>query len=164
MKKRDAAFCEEYLIDLSPKNAAIRAGFAPSTARDAWKWLDENNDRLKPAVRARIDELLAERSRRTGISADRVIRELARLAFANPGDVIDMRNGGVQVGADDDDMAAIAAVRVKKGADFEEREVRMCDKARALELLGKHLGIFADRVRLEGAVPVIIDDSGGGDA
>ena len=164
MKKRDAAFCEEYLIDLSPKNAAIRAGFAPSTARDAWKWLDENNDRLKPAVRARIDELLAERSRRTGISADRVIRELARLAFANPGDVIDMRNGGVQVGADDDDMAAIAAVRVKKGADFEEREVRMCDKARALELLGTHLGIFADRVRLEGAVPVIIDDSGGGDA
>lgn len=164
MNAREKMFCEEYLIDLCPLQAALRAGYALATAKSANQWLNENHDHYKPAVCARIEQLKAERSVRTGISADRVIRELARLAFANPGDVIDMRNGGVQVGADDDDMAAIAAVRVKKGADFEEREVRMCDKARALELLGKHLGLFADRVRLEGAVPVIIDDTGDGDA
>ena len=46
---------------------------------------------------------------------------------------------------------------------FTEREVRMCDKVRALELLGKHLGMFTDNVRVDGAVPVIIDDVGAGD-
>lgn len=160
MNKRDEAFCEEYLIDLSPRHAAIRAGFAPSTARDAWKWLDEQSDRQKPAVRARIDELLAERSRRTGVNADRVVRELARVAFVRASDVIDAKTGGLREDASSDDLAAVAGVRVKAGADFVEREVRLCDKTRALELLGKHLGMFTDRVQMEGAVPVIVDDSG----
>lgn len=160
MNKRDEAFCEEYLIDLSPRHAAIRAGFAESTAENAYKWLDAASDRQKPAVRARIDELMAERSRRTGVNADRVVRELARVAFVRASDVIDAKTGGLREGASPDDLAAVAGVRVKQGADFVEREVRLCDKTRALELLGKHLGMFTERVQMEGAVPVIVDDSG----
>lgn len=160
MNKRDEAFCEEYLIDLSPVHAAIRAGFAPSTAKNAYKWLDENSDRLKPTVRARIDALMAERSRRTGVTADRVVRELACMGFVRASDVIDAKTGGLREDASPDDLAAVTGVRVKAGADFVEREVRLCDKTRALELLGKHLGMFTDRVQMEGAVPVIVDDSG----
>ena len=160
MNRRDEAFCEEYLIDLSPRHAAIRAGFAESTAENAYKWLDAASDRQKPAVRARIDKLMAERSRRTGVNADRVVRELACVAFVRASDVIDAKTGGLREDASPDDLAAVTGVRVKAGADFVEREVRLCDKTRALELLGKHLGMFTDRVQMEGAVPVIVDDSG----
>ena len=76
-----------------------------------------------------------------------------------------MRTATLRPEATEDDRAAIASVRVKDGDMFTEREIRMCDKVRALELLGKHLGMFTDNVRVDGAVPVIIDDVGdGGDA
>jgi len=152
-------FIEEYLIDLNATQAAIRAGYSPKTAREIGA---ENLS--KPHIRARVDEALAERSRRTGITADRVLRELARIAFANAPDLINMDDATLRADASVDDTAAIASVRVKRipAADGEgvEREIRLADKLRALELLGKHLGMFKD-----GAVNVnvgvqIIDDIG----
>lgn len=147
-------FCEEYLIDLNATRAAIRAGYSPRSARTDGPRLLENAD-----VRARIDEEMALRSRRTGVSADRVVRELARVAFVRASDVIDAKTGGLRDDASKDDLAAVAGMRVKDGGEFTEREVRMCDKVRALELLGKHLGMFTDNVQIEGAVPVIVDDT-----
>lgn len=152
-------FIEEYLIDLNGTQAAIRAGYSPKTASSiAYELL------RKPQVRARLDEAIAERSRRTGVNQDRVIRELARLGFVNAADVINFDDATLRPGASADDTAAIASVRVKRvqTADGEvvEREIRLADKTRALELLGKHLGMFKD-----GAVNVnvgvqIIDDIG----
>ena len=62
-----------------------------------------------------------------------------------------------------EDTAAIASVKVKTIPTADglgvEREIRMADKLKALELLGKHFGMFTDNVRLSGAVGVqIIDD------
>ena len=51
---RDKVFAEEYLIDFDAKNAAIRAGYKPSTAREAYKWIDPNNPE-KPLVRELIE-------------------------------------------------------------------------------------------------------------
>ena len=119
---QDRRFCEEYLIDLNATQAALRAGFAPTTARCASTWINAKNPK-KPAVRAEIDRLMAERSRRTGVSADRVVQELSQIAFA----------------------------------DGEEGSVRMQDKIRALELLGKHMGLFTENVKLQAERPVIID-------
>lgn len=158
MNDRDERFAQEYLIDLNAMAAAIRAGYAPSTARNAAAWIRSENP-SKPALRKRIDQLMAERSRRTGISADRVLRELAKIAFVNAEDVIDPETARVKPHASRDDKAAIASVSVKTGK-IQEREIRLCDKPRALELLGRHLGLFADNVKVEGAMPVIIDDAG----
>jgi len=150
-------FVEEYLIDLNATQAAIRAGYSPNSAKDIGC-----ENLAKPNVRACIDKAIAERSKRTGVNADRVIRELARVAFVNAPDVVDTMNATVKEDATEDDTAAIASVKVKiVDGDFSsvEREIRFADKLKALELLGKHMGMFTDKIQINGAVPVqIIDD------
>ena len=83
MTKKQKRFCEEYLIDLNATQAAIRAGYSPETAYS----IGQENLK-KPEMRARIDKAMAERSKRTGVNADRVVRELAKIAFVNAADVI----------------------------------------------------------------------------
>lgn len=103
---------------------------------------------------------IAERSRRTGINQDRVIQEIAKLAFLNPIDVIDMDEATIKGEANRDDTACIASVKVKvipgEDGNITEREVKTYDKLKALELLGKHLGMFTDKLKMEGNVPVVI--------
>lgn len=151
MTEKQKHFCEEYLIDLNATQAAVRAGYS---TRSAHSIATENMQ--KPAVRARIDEALATRSKRTGVNADRVVRELARVAFVNPSDVIDLDNATLKDDATDDDTAAVASVKVKTipTADGQgvEREIKMADKLKALELLGRHLGMFTDKVEHSGAI------------
>lgn len=156
MRERDKRFAEEYTIDLNASAAAIRAGFSPKTAKDAAAWIHPDHP-TKPQVRALIDQLNAERSRRTGVTADRVIAELAKIAFVNAEDLIDPDTAKVLPTAKREDKAAIQSVTVKSGRT-EEREIKLADKTRALELLGKHLGVFAENVKIDGAVPVIVDD------
>lgn len=156
MTDRDRRFCEEYLLDLNATAAAIRAGFAPATARNAAAWIKPEHP-SKPAARAEIDRLLADRSRRTGMSADRVVRELARIAFVNIEDVID-ESGRLRRDATPDNLAAVAYHKRRITDDAEENEVRLYDKNRALELLGKHLGLFTERMILDDDRPLIVDD------
>ena len=133
-------FCQEYMIDLIQTQAYIRAGYAAKSAESNAARLMENDK-----VRARIDELKAERSKRTGVTADRVVRELAKIGFVKASDVINMNDATVKGDADDDDMAVIASVKVKETfGDYPsiEREVKLYDKPKALEMLGRHLGMF----------------------
>lgn len=157
MTKKQKRFVEEYWIDLNATQAAIRAGYSPDSARDIGC-----ENLTKPNIKAAIDRAMAERSRRTGINQDRVIQEIAKLAFLNPVDVIDMDEATVRGEAHRDDTACIASVKVKNiptddGA-ITEREVKTYDKLKALELLGKHLGMFTDRVKVDGGVPVVLYD------
>lgn len=158
MTDKQERFCEEYLVDLNATQAAIRAGYSPQTASD----IGSENLR-KPQIRARIDRALAVQSKRTGVTADRVVRELAKVAFANSQDVVNYDDATVKADAARDDTAAIASVRVKtiptKDGDGVEREVKMHDKLKALELLGRRLGLFTDNVNLSGeGVVQIVDD------
>jgi phage terminase small subunit len=151
-------FIEEYLIDLNATQAAIRAGYSPHTAKEIG-----SENLSKPHIRARIDQALAERSKRTGINQDRVIMELARIALVNPVDVINMDEATIKEMASADDTAAIASVKVKKIPTEEgtitEREIRMADKIKALELLGKHLGMFTDKINVNAEMMVkVVDD------
>ena len=94
---------------------------------------------------------MAERSCRTGVTADRVVMELAKVAFVNAGDVIDADDATLNPDATPEDLAAIQSIKVKTfGDDGVEREIRLADKLKALELLGRHLGLFDDRLRVEG--------------
>lgn len=158
MTNKQERFCEEYLIDLNATQAAIRAGYSAKTANEQGAQLLANL-----SVRARIDAALAEQSKRTGVTADRVVRELARVAFANSQDVVNYDDATVRPDAARDDTAAVASVRVKtiptKDGPGVEREVKLHDKLKALELLGRRLGLFTDNVNLNGDVGVtIVDD------
>jgi phage terminase small subunit len=151
-------FIEEYLVDLNATQAAIRAGYSPHTAKEIGC---ENLS--KPHIRARVEKELAERSKRTGVNQDRVIRELARIALVNPVDVINMDEATIKEMASADDTAAILSVKVKKIPSEEgtitEREIRMADKIKALELLGKHLGMFNEKLNINAEMAVkIVDD------
>ena len=160
LKDREEMFCQEYLIDLNPYQAAIRAKYAPKTAKEAYRWLKEGDSREKPRLRARVEALLAERSRRTEVTQDRVVQELARIAFVDLTQVVDPDTGCVRKDASEDDRAAIASVRVKAGGMFTEYEAKLESKNRALELLGKHLGMFRENMSLTMRAPTIVDIDG----
>ncbi len=155
MTKKQKRFVEEYLVDLNATQAAIRAGYSPQTARDIGC-----ENLTKPNIQNAIATAMADRSRRTGINQDRVIQEIAKLAFLNPVDVIDMDEATIKGEANRDDTACIASVKVKvipgEGGNITEREVKTYDKLKALELLGKHLGMFTDKLKMEGNLPVVI--------
>ena len=145
MTKKQKRFVEEYLIDLNATQAAIRAGYSPDTAYSIG-----NENMKKPEIKAKIDKAMAER---TGVNADRVVMELAKIAFVNAGDVIDAETATLKPDAAREDTAAIQSVKVKTfGEDGLEREIKMADKLKALELLGKHLGMFKDKVELSGTL------------
>jgi len=157
LTKKQKLFVEEYLIDLNATQAAIRAGYSPTSARQI---ADENMS--KPDIKNAIEKALAERSKRTGVNADRIILELAKIAFVNPTDVINMDEATIRGDANRDDTAAISSVKVKRipteDGDIVEREVKTYDKIKALELLGKHMGMFTDKFKVEGAIPIVIHD------
>ena len=164
LNAKQKRFVDEYLIDLNATQAAIRAGYKKT------EYTDTNANKLLENTRIReaIDKAMAERSKRTGINQDRVIQELARIAFVNPQNVISAEDGSVREDATEDDLACIQAVKVKtmsgdKGYS-EEREVRLNDKMKALELLGKHLGMFTDKVELDADLELNINiDYGDGE-
>lgn len=156
LNEKQKKFCEEYLIDLNATQAAIRAGYSSKTATEQASRLLTN-----VKVKKEIDKSMAERSRRTGINQDRVIQELARIAFVNPNNVIDVKNGSVKENASEDDLACIQSIKIKKSDTekglSEEKEVKLNDKMKALELLGKHLGIFKENINEDLNISVTID-------
>lgn len=154
--KKHEVFCQEYLIDLNATQAYIRAGYSARSAKTLGPQLLGNL-----GVRARMDELLAIRSARTGVTADRVVRELARIAFLDPTRLANMNDASLDEYASEDDRACIASVKVKSGDSFTEREIKFADKLKALEQLGKHLGMFQDNINLNVELPRIVDDIGG---
>jgi len=151
LTEKQKTFCDEYLIDLNATQAAIRAGYSPDSAKEIGC-----ENLTKPNIRAYIDKEIANRSKRTGINQDRVIRELARIAFVNANDVINMNEATLKADATEDDTATIASVKVKtiptKEGEGVEREIKLADKLKALELLGKHLGMFKDNININANV------------
>lgn len=149
MTKKQKKFVEEYLIDLNATQAAIRAGYSPDTAGSIG-----SENLKKPEIRVRIEKAMAEHSKRTGINQDRIIEELAKIALLNPKNLINFEEATVKEEATEEDLAAISSIRVKcfptKDGEGIEREVKMYDKAKALELLGRHLGMFKDKVEVSG--------------
>ena len=120
MTDKQERFCEEYMVDLNATQAAIRAGYSVASAKTVGPRLLEN-----VGVQNRIAQLQAEQSRRTGVSADRVVRELAKIAFVNAGDLIDSETASVKLDASRDDLAVVQSIKVKTfGEDGLEREVK----------------------------------------
>lgn len=132
-------FVAEYLVDLNATAAAKRAGYKdPNFGRQLI---------AKTNVSAAIQEAMQRRERRTEITQDKVVKELAKVAFANGTVYARVTCGGTLVELTDtdkltpDERAAISCVKEGKYGI----EVSTYDKVRALELLGRHLGVFDSR-------------------
>ena len=129
--------------------------------------------RRQPHVAARIDELLARAAAKAEVTAERVLRELALIGFANMQDYARIGPDGDPYldfsGLTRDQAAAIVEMIVedfKDGRGKDARDVRrvrfkLADKKGALVDIGRHLGRFRDRTVLEnpdrdGVAPVVI--------
>ena len=154
LTEKQQRFVDEYLIDLNATQAAIRAGYSAKTAQE-----QGSHNLSKLMVQQAIAEQMADRSRRTGVNQDRIVLELARIAFAKITDIVDSE-GKIKSTATDDDLACIESVKYK-GSESEtsssvEREVKLSSKLKALELLGKHLGMWNDKLDVNVSIPVVI--------
>ena len=151
-------FVAEYLIDLNATQAAIRAGYSVKTA-------DQQAHQLlkKTSVAKAIESAQAARAARTEITQDMVLRELAKLGFANMQDYMSITKDGEPFAdlskLNRDQAAAITEFTVEdftEGRGDDARDVRrvkfkLADKRAALVDIGKHIGMFKDRVELTGA-------------
>lgn len=137
---KQKAFCKEYLIDLNATAAAKRAGYSEKTANEQSAQL-----MAMPHIKAIIDYELEARAKRTEITADRVLQELAKLAFVDPRNLFELdKRGNVKFKPSselsDADAACIAGVT----QNLTGTNIKLHDKIAALEKLGKHLKLFTD--------------------
>lgn len=159
LTEKQQRFVDEYLIDLNATQAAIRAGYSVKTANEQGSRLLVNVSIIQA-----ISERMAERSKRTGVNQDRVVQELAKIAFVKMTDIVDSQ-GRIKTSASDDDLSCIESVKYKESesdtGSSVEREVKISPKLKALELLGKHLGMWNDKLNVNVTLPVVIsgDDS-----
>jgi len=140
MRPRHEFFVLEYLIDLDPTQAAIRAGYRPSNARyQGWRLLN------RPEIAHAIREAMAERAQRCGITEERVLQEYARIAFADMRLVADWGPEGVRLKdsseLDDETAAAIALLAEVETQRYQGMRVKTFDKRKALECLARILGL-----------------------
>lgn len=151
MTPKQQKFVDEYLIDLNATQAAIRAGYSKKTAYS----IGEENLR-KPEIKQFLQERMKERENRLEISQDRVLKELARIAFFDLRKLYDENGNLKDVTSFDDDVAAVVT-QIDTFEEFEgygeEREqigvvrkVKVNDKGQALTLAMRHLGMFNDKL------------------
>ena len=172
MTAKQKRFCDEYLIDLNATQAAIRAGYSP-------KGMNKRVSRMmaNEGIQAYIKERQKELEERTEITQDSVLHELALIAFAKASDYARVVEKDAMVEVDgnmvpvldedgnqvkyrtvepiltdeltEDQKKAIAVI--KKGRDG--FEIKPYSKIQALELLGKHLGMFTEKVEVKNTTP-----------
>lgn len=146
---KQAKFCEEYLIDLNATQAAIRSGYSEKTAYSI-----ANENLRKPEILACLKKKLDKIQNETGITPKRVLEEYAKIAF------YDIRKAYTVDGAikdvrefDDETAGVVASLETYEELQYDDKEgerikvgevkkVKLHDKLRALEALGRHLGIF----------------------
>lgn len=153
-------FVDEYLIDLNATQAAIRAGYSAKTA-----FTIGNENLRKPYIQACIQKRQSKLQESTEITQERVLMELASIAFVNGTDFAKLVNkpikdnegynvlnsdGSVKMYADVDfkDTDSLSEDKKKAIASIELGKYGICvksyDKIKALELIGKHIGMFKD--------------------
>ncbi|MDL2224667.1 terminase small subunit [Eubacteriales bacterium OttesenSCG-928-M02] len=145
-------FVDEYLVDFNATQAAIRAGYSERTATVTASKLLRN-----PRIQEYLQERQKDLQERTEITQEKVVAEYAKIAFADISDyanvVID-ESGATQVqltateSLTPDQRVAIAGIKQTANGI----EVKLYDKQKALEMLGRHLGMFVEKVEHTGNV------------
>ena len=167
-------FIEEYVIDGNATQAAIRAGYNEKTAR----FIGAEN-LTKPNIKLLIEQKRQEQTEKAGVTAEALIKELATIGYSRVTDYLKVDDYDVIVGYTNDsegnpDMSRpitkkIRGVEVFKTNDMPEDKraaiaeirqtkdgisLKLHDKIKAIELLGRNLGIFKDKLEVNGEVTI----------
>ncbi len=150
LSRKEDMFVREYLRDMSPGAAAVRAGYQRVDGARLLKRLN---------IARAVDALVAARSARVGITADRVLAELGNLAFCNPAELF-RPDGTLKPWTDltADQAKMIGGVKTRKSVELGEEgkpvpveivEYTFVNKLNALTLAMRHLGMFNDHLTVE---------------
>ena len=154
MTEKQKIFADEYLIDLNATRA-YRLAY-PSVKKDETAAAAAARMLRNVKVQEYISERMQERQQRTEVTQDMVVKELAAIAFARATDYAAVKDGVVHIkdtdSLSDEQICAIAGIKEGKFGV----EIRLNDKEKALELLGRHLGMWNDKLDIK--TPAI-DDS-----
>lgn len=149
---KQALFVEHYVSSWNAAEAAREAGYPRKAARNVGY-----ENLTKPHIQAHIKKVLDARLQQVGVRGERVLEEIARIAFADYTDFAEVKGGFLKI-RDTGDLprdkraviAQISEVSKEHGRDV---TLKVHDKVKALELLGKHLKLFTDKVETSDTTP-----------
>lgn len=172
LTRNQRLFCDEYLIDLNATRA-YKAAYKNVTKDET---AAVNGSRLlrNAKVESYIEQRMKEREKRTEITQDKVLKELAKIGFANVADYAKVVEKEYEENIVDSEGNVVdTQIKTYKTVDMELTdnlteeqqkviseikqtrngiEVKLNDKVKALELIGRHLGMFTDKVEHSGAI------------
>jgi phage terminase small subunit len=156
-------FCYEYIKDWNATNAALRAGYAETSAHSqACRMLKK--DKVKKFIDDLIRSTIGNEIESTKL---RVLRELKAIAFADITKDVNLvkytREDGTEYmkvefneTKDSDNKKAIQSIRATSSGGI---EVKYHDKSKALEMLGRSVALFTDKVEHSGGVNISVEDA-----
>ena len=157
-------FVDEYLVDFNATQAAIRAGYSPDTANEQGSQL-----LARPDIRELVAEGQKEIMERTQTFQDNAVAELKIVGFSDLADFLTVKDGGIVEQKPFNELTKEQTKCIKKikqtvrsshsadGTILHQTaviEIELHDKLKALELLGRHLGMFNDSIRLKSEEPL----------
>lgn len=165
MTNAQKAFCDEYLVDFNATRAYKAVYKNCKTDGSARACASELL--TKPNIKEYIEKGKKAKAERCIVTQDMVLEELKKIGFANMKQVFN-ENGGLKNIQDMDSDVAAAICSIESfeefngyGADREyigdTKKIKMLDKTKALELIGKHLGMFKDKLEIESDKPFEIN-------
>lgn len=147
MTEKQKRFCDEYLIDFNATRAYKVA--YPSCKKD--ETASSAGSRMLGNVKVKeyIEKRQKDAQKRTEVTQDKVIQELAAIAFSNATEFASVKGNRVKIRNTEDlgENVKKAIVGIKKGKNG--IEIKTADKTQALELLGRHLGIFKENLNID---------------
>lgn len=159
-------FCDEYLIDLNATRAYKVA--YPNCKKDDTARANSSRLLTKANIQEYISKKQKQIEKRTEVTQDMVIKELSAIAFSKASDYAKLKKmkrntpifdeEGTIVNYKEEEYIGIEFTPTDELSEEQKKalsgikqgkfgiEVNSCDKVRALELLGRHLGIFNDKL------------------
>lgn len=152
LTEKQKRFVDEYLIDLNATRAYKVA--YPSCKKDTVAATNGGRLLRNAEIKEYIEKRIKERERRTEITQDMVLKELAAIAFTDITEIVNTDGEEVYikptVTLSDVKKKAISSIKQTKDGI----EIKFHDKEKALEMLGRHLGMFKDKVEVSGDMKV----------
>jgi len=140
LTERQEKFAVEYCICFNKKEATIRAGYSKKSAATFGGELYNN-----PKIRNRIKEILQEQRKEYDVTVERVQKEIARIAFADPSELLESFGQGMLSFKSLEEIPKRLRVAIKSFKVTKDGiTVTFHEKTAALEMLAKHFGYFEE--------------------
>jgi len=146
-------FCREFLKDFNATKSAIRAGYSAESARQIGSDLLTKHDILN-----QIEKYAKDINERTQNDIERIIEELHIIAFGSIKDVAEWDGNGIKIKSSkelEDEPRIVSEITQTETPLGKNIKLKLYDKIRALELLGRYHKLFTDKLEQETTIKTI---------